>query len=85
MVNGVFSNVHPHPSPLKVIVCTCAASAMLHEDPTKSSIRSPTHIFIDEAGQVLPLSLFDYFEDVLLATFYFDCTVFKVWNISVDS
>lgn len=67
MIDGVFVNEHPNPSSLKVIVCTCAAAAMLHEDPVKSYVSFVTHVFIDEAGQVLTLTRFIQFKNALLA------------------
>jgi superfamily I DNA and/or RNA helicase len=50
--NEVFNEAHPHLSILRVVVCTCAAAAFLHEEPLKSQLPSFSHIFIDEAGQV---------------------------------
>lgn len=58
MEDEVFTPVHPNPSALKVVVCTCAAAAMLHEDFTKSYFGVFTHILIDEAGQVLTVTFF---------------------------
>ncbi|CAK9869733.1 unnamed protein product [Sphagnum jensenii] len=61
--NEVFNEAHPHLSILRVVVCTCAAAAFLHEEPLKSQLPSFSHILIDEAGQALipealiPLSL----------------------------
>ena len=53
----MFNDLHSDPSGVKVIICTCAAAAVLHEDPLKSLHGSFTHILIDEAGQVLNLML----------------------------
>ena len=84
MADGVFTNMHPNFSTLRVIVCTCAAAAMLHEDPTKSRVSFVTHIFIDEAGQVHILTRYNFFKYAFLVK-VFDCTVFKAWYSLFDS